>query len=309
MPQATNDVFVPDIWNVGLEKALYNALIYSKWTNRDYEGVLEKPGDQVRIMAAGNVEVKKLDYSKEEDRKKFENDLGEPQSMTGSGITLQVNQIAYYIIQDSDLNKKLRNKDLWGHYQEDAAVQTKSEIDSYLAGFATKFPYFESSKTAPIELNVNNICKTLTKMNTVIHKNNVNAELKMEVPFEFLDILVEAYESSQANNAEYMKKGKITSAENSGVYHNMIFEASNNVHSETVSGTTVYTCMLRTKRALAYVNRCGFSEKLRSTTGFSDILRGYTLYDAKVIFPKEGLAIRFKVDVDAQKYVLTKAQA
>ena len=51
------------------------------------------------------------------------------------------------------------------------------------------------------------------------------------------------------------------------------------------------------------------SEKFRSHTGFSDVLRGYTLYDAKVVRPKEGLAIKFKVDVDTAKYVLTKAQA
>jgi hypothetical protein len=300
---ATNDVFVPDLWNAGLEKQLEKDLIFSKWTTREYEGVLNKAGDQVRIMSAGTVEVKKLDYSVEEDRRKFENDLGEPQSMTGAGITLQVNQIAYYQIQDSDLASKLRNKDLWAEYQADASQQIADTMDSYIATFADKFPKFN---TSTITLDVNNICKNLTKMNTVIRKNNVKAELKMEVPFEFLDILVEAYESSQANNEELMKSGKISSKENAGVYHKMIFEASNNC---PVTNDGVYTCALRTKRALAFVNRCSLSEKFRSHTGFSDVLRGYTLYDAKVVRPKEGLAIKFKVDVDTAKYVLTKAQA
>ncbi len=311
MPEATNDVFIPDLWNEGLERQLEKDLIYTKWTNRKFEGKLAKAGDQVRILTTGNVEVKRLDYSKEEDRKKFENNLGEPQSMTGSGVTLQVNQIAYYQIQDSDLADKLRNEDLWGHYREDASTQTKDTIDAYVAEFAKKFPYFEKSNLSNkiIELNVNNICKYLTKMNTAIRKNNVKSELKMEVPFEFNDILHEAYEASQANNEALMKSGKITSAENTTVYHKMIFEASNNVFSEEINGKTVYTSMLRTKRALAFVNRCALSEKLRSTTGFSDILRGYTLFDAKAVFLKEGLAIRYTVDVDTQKYVLTKVQA
>jgi hypothetical protein len=300
--QATNSVFIPDLWNAGLEKQLQKDLIFSKWTTREYEGVLTKAGDQVRIMSAGTVEVKKLDYSVEADRQKFENDLGEPQGMTGAGITLQVNQIVYYQIQDSDLNEKLRNKDLWGEYQADASQQMADTMDSYIASFASKFPAYQSTT---VDLNVNNICKTLSAMNTKIRKQNVKGELKMEVPFEFIDVLVEAYEKAQANNEAIMKSGKITSAENSGVYHNMIFEASNNCYTKDGA----YICALRTKKALAFVNRCSFSEKLRSNTGFSDILRGYTLYDAKVVRPKEGLHIKFTVDTTTEKYVLTKAQA
>lgn len=300
--QATNSVFIPDIWNAGLEKQLQKDLIFSKWTTREFEGVLENAGDQVRIMSAGTVEVHNLDYSIEADRQKFENDLGDPQGMTGAGITLQVNQIVYYQIQDSDLNKKLRNKDLWGEYQEDASQQMADTMDSYVASFAPKFPLY---KTTAETLTVNNICKVLSAMNTKIRKQNVKGELKMEVPFEFIDILVEAYEKAQANNEAIMKSGKITSADDSAVYHKMIFEASNNCYLK--DGT--YTCALRTKRALAFVNRCSFSEKMRSNTGFSDILRGYTLYDAKVIRPKEGLAIKFTVDPTVEKYVLTKAQA
>lgn len=300
--QATNSVFIPDVWNADLEKRLQKDLIFSKWTTREFEGVLSKAGDQVRIMSAGTVEVKNLDYSVEADRQRFENDLGEPQGMTGAGITLQVNQIAYYQIQDSDLNAKLRNKDLWGQYQADASQQMADTMDGYIASFAGKFPLYKSSTET---ITVNNICKTLSAMNTAIRKKNVKGELKMEVPFEFIDVLVEAYEKAQANNEDIMKSGKVTSAENSAIYHNMIFEASNNC---ALNGD-VYTCALRTKKALAFVNRCSFSEKLRNTNGFSDILRGYTLYDAKVVRPKEGLAIKFKVDTTVEKYVLTKAQA
>lgn len=309
MPQATNDVFVPDLWNAGLEKQLQKDLIFSKWTTREYEGILEKPGDQVRIMTAGTVEVKHLDYSKEEDREKFENDLGDPQSMTGSGITLVVNQIAYYQIQDSDLAKKLRNKDLWGEYQADASQQVADDMDAYIATFAKNFPYHANTNKTPVTLNVNNVCKALTAMNTALRKKNVKGELKMEVPFEFLDIVVEAYETAQANSKELMASGKVTSADDSAVYHKMIFEASNNCYSETSGSDTIYTCALRTKRALAFVNRCSLSEKFRSQKGFSDILRGYTLYDARVVRPKEGIAIKFKVDTETQKYVLTKTQA
>lgn len=301
--QATNDVFVPDLWNVGLEKKLLLKLIFAKWTERKYEGVLERAGDQVRISTIGSVSTHRLDYSVEEDRRKFENDLGEPQGMSGASITLAVNQILYYQIQDSDLASKLRNKDLWGEYQDEAVTQVSNGIDSFLATYMEKYPLY--NKTG-ITIDVNNVCKTLTAMRAALKKKNVDLELKMEVPFEFIDVLLEAYENAQADNKSIMESGKITSSVDSGVYHQMIFEGSNNVHQDKDG---YYYSALRTKRSLAFVNRFSFSEKMRSNSGFSDILRGYTLYDAKVIKPNEGICLKYKVDTTAQKYVLTKTVA
>lgn len=299
MPEASNDVFVPDLWDVGLEKELEKALVFAKWTERKYEGKLEQPGDQVRIMTPGSVEVKRLDWSDDEDRKKFESNLGEPQGMTGAGQTLAVYQITYYQIIGSDLSKKLSNKNLWKSYLEDSSKQVKDDIDQYIGDFADKFPLFENKAYT---VNVNNITNVLSKMKTTLKKQNVTEELKMEVPFEFVDVLLKAYEKGQANSERLMKEGKVTSSDNSAVYHEMIFEGSNNVKLKD----GYYYSMLRTKRALAFVNRCAGSEIIRSSTGFSDIFRGYALFDAKVIRRKEGLCLKYKVDVDVEKYVLAK---
>lgn len=302
MADLANDVFNPEIWNTKLHKELEKSLIYDKWVTREYEGEAKQPGDVIRLLVGGDVEVKHLNWAKEEDRTKFANDLGEPQNMTGSSINLTVNQIVYYMITDNDLSKKLRDVKLYEQYQEKAVTQIKDTMDSYVASYATEFPRYS---TTPTKITVNSVLKTIASMATKLYENNVSpsTELKMEVPFRFLQCLQEAYEAFASDTNELLKSGKVTSS-NAGIYHGVIFEGSNNCLKDKDGN---YHLMMRTKDALGFVHVCSFSEKVRSTTGFSDILRGYTLYDAKVLFPKQGLQLVCNIDTDEVKQFTVKS--
>ena len=296
MPDIANDVFNPEIWNVELNKELEKSLIYDKWVEKKYEGQISQAGDVIRLFSVGKVEVQHLNWAKDEDRKKFASALGEPQNMTGSSISLTVNQIVYYQIQDNDMSRKLRDRNIYTSYQEDAVVQMKDDMDGYVASFATEFPKYSNTST---EITVNNVLKTVASMQTVLRTKNVSTstELKMEVPFEFLQVLQEAYEGFASDTNKLMESGKVTSSANSGKYHEVIFEASNNCYQAAGK----YHLMMRTKRALGFVHACTFSEKVRSATGFSDILRGYALYDARVLRPNEGLQLICTIDASVVK--------
>ena len=54
--------------------------------------------------------------------------------------------------------------------------------------------------------------------------------------------------------------------------------------------------MIRTKRAIAFAKPHIHTEALRNTNWFSDIIRGFVLYDAKVIRPKEIVVINAKYE-------------
>lgn len=301
MAQPTNDVFIPDVWNSELNHALDKELVFSKWTNRKYENDLKKAGDQVRILSIGSVGISKLDWSNDADRVKFESNLGEPDKITGSSLTLQVNQIAYYQIIENDLEAKLRVKDTREEAKASCVTAMKDEIDGYVASKALDFKKYN---TNAITITANNVKKTIANAITALRKQNVpsSAALKMEVPFEFLQVLGEAYEDLSTTTAELLKNGTVAT-EDSGKYHGVIFEASNNCY---IDSNNVYHLMLRTKRALAFVDRVSFSEMIRNSTGFADILRGYCLYDAKVVYAQEGLQMLIKVDTTEDKYKLIK---
>lgn len=306
MANMTNDVFNPDIWTSELEHELNAKLIFDKWTTRKYEGLLKQAGDQVRIFGIGHVSVNELDWSKEEDREKFEGGLEAPVKGNGTSMTLTVNKIIYYTLKENDLEKKLRDRDTWGAYKEDCVDQMKDKVDNYIAmKAATEFPAYN---TTAVKITVNNVGKTVASMKTALYKKNVStaSELKMEVPFEFLQVLEESYEGHPSASQELLKSGKVVSEESSK-RHGVIFEASNNCYSTTSGDTVTYYLSMRTKRALAFVNRVQFSEMIRNTNGFSDILRGYCLYDAKVVKPKEGLVLKCTIDTETDKIIKTKA--
>ena len=299
--QPTNEVFVKDVWNSELNHALDKELIFSKWTTNKYEKDLKQAGDQVRILSIGKIDVKELDWSNDADRVKFESNLGDPDKITGASLTLTVNQIAYYQIIENDLEAKLRFIDTREEAKASCVQAMKDKIDSYVAGKAVDFPLYSSNSTT---ITANNVKKTIANLITKLRKQNVpsSAELKMEVPFEFLQALGEAYEDLHTTTAELLKNGSVAT-EDSGKYHGVIFEASNNCY---VDNNNKYHLMLRTKRALAFVDRVAFSEMVRSGNGFADILRGYCLYDAKVIYTQEGLQFICTVDTTEDKYQLTK---
>lgn len=304
MAQPTNDVFVPEVWNSELNHALDKELVFSKWTNREYEKDLKEAGDQVRILSIGSVGVEDLDWSNEADRVKFESNLGEPDKITGSSLTLTVNKIAYYQLIENDLEAKLRVKNTREEAKASCVASMKDKIDGYVASKALDFKKYKDSATT---ITANNVKKFIASAITALREQNVpsSAELKMEVPFAFLQVLGEAYEELSTTTAELLKNGTVATEE-SGKYHGVIFEASNNCYKDN---NGVYHLMLRTKRALAFVDRVSFSEMLRHQGGFSDVLRGYCLYDAKVIFAQEGLQMLVKVDTTEDKYKLVKSVA
>lgn len=52
--------------------------------------------------------------------------------------------------------------------------------------------------------------------------------------------------------------------------------------------------MIRTQRAIAYANPLTHTEAYRPEKKFADAVKGYILFDAKVVRPKEVLNINVK---------------
>ena len=60
------------------------------------------------------------------------------------------------------------------------------------------------------------------------------------------------------------------------------------MHKTTSGSDTVQHIVMRTKKAVAYAKpKDAFVEAMRSHDEFADNIRGYVLYDAMVVKPKE----------------------
>ena len=67
----------------------------------------------------------------------------------------------------------------------------------------------------------------------------------------------------------------------------MNIKVSNNVHTAKVGSNNVQHVMVRTERAIAFARPMVHTEPYRPESGFSDAVKGFILFDAKIVRPKE----------------------
>ena len=93
----------------------------------------------------------------------------------------------------------------------------------------------------------------------------------------------EAYRTADTNNHEELKNGRV------GMYNGMIIKMSNNVHKTGTGSSQVTNISVRTRKAVAYANPLTHTEAYRPEKGFADAVKGYSLFQAQVVRPKEAI--------------------
>ncbi|MBQ7846913.1 MAG: P22 coat protein - protein 5 domain protein, partial [Clostridia bacterium] len=87
-------------------------------------------------------------------------------------------------------------------------------------------------------------------------------------------------------NSQILKNGKV------GMYGNVTVKMSNNVYkSKTTADGDTDNIMMRTKRAVAFAKPLTHTEAYRPEKKFADAVKGFILFDAKVVRPKEMINI------------------
>ena len=96
----------------------------------------------------------------------------------------------------------------------------------------------------------------------------------------------QAYIDKDTDNSKLLKNGKVA------MYGNVVVKMSNNVHKTDAGATD--NIMIRTQRAIAFVRALVHSEPYRPQNKFADAVKGFILFDAKVVRPKEIFNINVK---------------
>ena len=77
-----------------------------------------------------------------------------------------------------------------------------------------------------------------------------------------------------------------------GKYGNLTVKMSNRVAKDTNDNDLV---QIKTKNAIAFANPMTHTEAYRPEKSFSDAIKGFTLYDGKVVRPKEMVVLNCKL--------------
>lgn len=269
--------FVPEFWSEKIDRDLERDCVYVEDCNRQWEGTVSRCGDTVHILTSGKPTISTLA------RENASDDIAAPEEVNGTDIILVIDQIRYFNFMVSDVDKALAVNGTMEALTDEANEGLANDVDTYIAGLVVG----AGSSVTNTALTKDNVLDVLDEGQQKLYENDVKGttEVVVVIPPAVYTLFRRAYIQHDTNNHEEMKNGKV------GKYGNMTVKLSNNVNK---SGST-YNCMMRTKRAVAYAQPVRHIEAYRPQGKFADAVKGFILFGAKVVRPKEMVKLALTI--------------
>ena len=268
--------FIPEVWAEAIERDNEQKSVFIEDCNREYEGKIEKKGDTVHILGVGKPTIKDMPKS---------GILEDPEDIPDSTVTLVVDQQKYFNYQVDNIDKAMACGNVMSALNEETSEGISSVMDSFVASFANDEaikPVF----TTPQTVTSDNIFDVIDEAALALYEQNVHngTKITLTIPPRAFMIFRKRYIELDTNNSQLIKGNSIAQ------YGNITIKQSNNVFR--VGG--VDHCMMRTKRALAFVQSVKDVIAYQPERSFKDAVKGYFLYGAKIVRPKEIVSIPMK---------------
>jgi hypothetical protein len=257
--------------------------VFAEDCNREYEGQVKARGDSIKILGIGKPTVREL--TKGEANADIEN----PEVIEDASIHMQINRIAYFNYMIGDIDKVQAVKGIKSALSEETSEAIANKIDGFLASLAATKEAVKLTAAAQT-VSETNVTQLLDDALQKLYENDVadSTQITVTVPPKFYFILKRAYAELDTDNSALIKNGRV------GMYGKAVIKMSNNVAS-TGSGTTFeHHILVRTKRAIAFCQPLTHTEPYRPEKKFADAVKGFVLYDAKIVRPKELIDLNVK---------------
>lgn len=273
--------FIPSVWEESINRELERACVFVEDCNRQYEGLVASKGDSVHILGVGKPTIKSIE------RANASGEIDEAEEIDDTSVIMSINQIRYFNYKVGDIDKAQAVGGLMDALSSETSEGLANEMDKFIANMATDSTVPTLFAT-PTVVTKDNVLDILDDAIQKLQENDVNmaSGITLTVSPRFYKLFKQAYVSKDTSNTEELKNGKVA------MYAGVTIKLSNNV-AKTNSGATD-NIMLRTKRAIAFVNPLTHTEAYRPEKSFADAVKGYALFDGKVVRPKEIVNINVK---------------
>lgn len=273
--------FIPSVWEETINRELERVCVFAEDCNRQYEGLVANKGDSVHILGVGKPTIKSID------RANASGEIDEAEEIEDTSVILNINQIRYFNYKVGDIDKAQAVGGLMDALSAETSEGLANEMDKFIANMVTDSSVPKLTET-PTVLSKENVLTVLDDAIQMLQENDVNmaSGITVTVSPRFYKLFKQAYVSTDTDNSEMLINGKVA------MYGNVTVKLSNNV-AKTDSGATD-NIMIRTKRAIAFVNPLTHTEAYRPEKSFADAVKGFALFDGKVVRPKEIVNINVK---------------
>ena len=273
--------FIPSVWAESINRELERACVFVEDCNRQYEGDVKDKGDSVHILGVGKPTIKTME------RANASGQIDAAEEIEDTSVILNINQIRYFNYMVGDIDKAQAVGGLMDALSAETSEGLANAMDKYIADMAvdTNVPKLTSTPTV---ITKENILETIDDAIQKLQENDVSiaSGVTITVSPRFFKLFKQAYIVKDTDNSDFLKNGKVA------MYGSVTVKMSNNV-AKTDNGATD-NIMIRTKRAIAFVNPLTHTEAYRPERTFSDAVKGYVLFDGKVVRPKEIVNINVK---------------
>lgn len=273
--------FIPSVWAESINRELERACVFAEDCNRQYEGLVSSKGDSVHILGVGKPTIRSLD------RENASGEIADAEEIADTSTILNINQIRYFNYKVGDIDKAQAIGGLMDSLSQETSEGLANEIDRYIANMVTGSDVVKLTENATL-VTKENVLGVIDDAIQALQENDVNMSsgVTITVSPRFYKLFKQAYTSNDTNNSEMLKNGRVAT------YGNVTVKLSNNV-AKTEDGA-VDNIMIRTKRAIAFVNPLTHTEAYRPEKSFADAVKGYALFDGKVVRPSEIININVK---------------
>ena len=282
--------FIPTVWNEGIERELERICVFAEDCNRKYEGSVKEKGESVKILGVGKPTIKSLAKANKN------SDIDAPEEIEDTSVIMYINQIRYFNYMVGDIDKAQAVGGIMDALEQETSEGLANEVDTYIASKAVDESVKALYGNTPVKVVANENAGTgekyvldiLDEALQKLYENDVKSTTKIVVTISprFFTLFKRAYINKDTDNSEMLKNGRVAK------YGNIIVKMSNNVHK--TSGGAVDNIMIRTQRAIAYAKPLTHTEPYRPEKKFADAVKGFILFDAKVVRPKEVININVK---------------
>jgi hypothetical protein len=275
--------FKAKIWSKAIDKELERAFVFADGTNQSYSGEIKGLGDTVRILGVNKPTV----Y--EHDLINGDITLSAPEKPSDTSVSLVVDKAAYFNYAVGDIDKAQGAGNVMATLNDEASQEVANKIDCHIANLVhpDSPSYIEAVKYTKTQITNANVMATLDAVQAMLYANDVSpaTEVEMILPPWLYMLFRQAYQNKDTDNSEYLTNGKVAR------YGNMTIKMSNNVAVKNDGTRDVYYVQVRTKRAIAFASSEAHTEAYRPESSFSDAVKGFKLYGAKIVRNKELIVL------------------
>ena len=272
------DNFKAKIWSKAIDRELERAFVFADGTNQQYSGEIKGLGDTVRILGVGKPTVT------EHSLIQGDITLSTPEKVSDTSVSLVVEKAAYFNYAVGDIDAAQGAGKVLSVLNEEASQEVANKIDQYISGLVNPDNAVVGLQSyTKTNITNANVMATLDACQAMLYANDVSPATPVEMilpPWLYM-LFRQAYQNKDTDNSEYLTNGKVAK------YGNMTIKMSNNVTVKHDGTRNVYYVQIRTNRAIAFASSEAHTEAYRPESSFADAVKGFKLYGAKVVRPKE----------------------